>query len=287
MSDFAERKGPLSVEDEHLALYLKEISNIPLLTAEEEVLLAKRIKRSDQRALDTLVLSNLRFVVSVAVEYKGQGLPLLDLINEGNLGLIKAAKKFDETKGFKFISYAVWWIRQSIMQAIVEQGNIVRLPMNKANVLYQLRKRNRALWDELGRQPTKYELATALGISESVIAEIELATNTYRSLDEPLGNEEDHILLNTIEDEDQPDPAEELDSNEFLSLLEQALDSLSPREAMILRNYYGLGVKEPMTLEEIGKELNISRERVRQVKVKALSRIRNSHIGRRLAEHAD
>ena len=172
------------------------------------------------------------------------------------------------------------------MQAIVEQGNIVRLPMNKANILYQIRKRNRALWEQLGRQPTKAELAKALGIAESVINEIELATNTYRSLDEPLGTEEDHILLNTLEDEDQPSPAENLDMSEFHSLIEAALDSLSPREAMILRNYYGLGAREPMTLEEIGKDLNISRERVRQVKVKALSRIRNSQVGKRLAEHA-
>ena len=270
-----------------LNAYLQSIGDFESLSREREAEVTVRIREGDEKALEELITANLKFVVSIAKQYVGQGLSLLDLINEGNLGLIKAAYRFNEKKGFKFISYAVWWIRQSIMQAIVEQGNIVRLPMNKANVLYQLRKRNRALWDELGRQPTKYELATALGISESVIAEIELATNTYRSLDEPLGNEEDHILLNTIEDEDQPDPAEELDSNEFLSLLEQALDSLSPREAMILRNYYGLGVKEPMTLEEIGKELNISRERVRQVKVKALSRIRNSHIGRRLAEHAD
>ena len=270
-----------------LNAYLQSIGDFESLSREREAEVTVRIREGDEKALEELITANLKFVVSIAKQYVGQGLSLLDLINEGNLGLIKAAYRFNEKKGFKFISYAVWWIRQSIMQAIVEQGNIVRLPMNKANILYQIRKRNRALWDELGRQPTKYELATALGISESVIAEIELATNTYRSLDEPLGNEEDHILLNTIEDEDQPDPAEELDSNEFLSLLEQALDSLSPREAMILRNYYGLGVKEPMTLEEIGKELNISRERVRQVKVKALSRIRNSHIGRRLAEHAD
>jgi len=270
-----------------LNAYLQSIGDFQSLSREREAEVTVRIREGDDKALEELITANLKFVVSIAKQYVGQGLSLLDLINEGNLGLIKAAYRFNEKKGFKFISYAVWWIRQSIMQAIVEQGNIVRLPMNKANVLYQLRKRNRALWDKLGRQPTKLELAEALGIAESVINEIELATNTYRSLDEPLGNEEDHILLNTLEDEDQPDPAETLDTSEFHSLLEQALDSLSPREAMILRNYYGLGNKEPMTLEEIGKELNISRERVRQVKVKALSRIRNSNVGRRLAEHAD
>jgi RNA polymerase primary sigma factor len=270
-----------------LNAYLQSIGDFESLSREREAEVTVKIREGDDKALEELITANLKFVVSIAKQYVGQGLSLLDLINEGNLGLIKAAYRFNEKKGFKFISYAVWWIRQSIMQAIVEQGNIVRLPMNKANVLYQMRKRNRALWDKLGRQPTKNELAKALGISESVINEIELATNTYRSLDEPLGNEEDHILLNTLEDEDQPDPAETLDTSEFHTLLEQALDSLSPREAMILRNYYGLGEREPMTLEEIGKELNISRERVRQVKVKALSRIRNSHVGRRLAEHAD
>ncbi|MBM4118191.1 RNA polymerase sigma factor RpoD/SigA [bacterium] len=273
-------------ESETLNAYLQSIGDYQSLSREQEAAVTVRIREGDEKALEEMITANLKFVVSIAKQYVGQGLSLLDLINEGNLGLIKAAYRFNEKKGFKFISYAVWWIRQSIMQAIVEQGNIVRLPMNKANILYQIRKRNRALWEQLGRQPTKAELAKALGITESVINEIELATNTYRSLDEPVGNEEDHILLNTLEDEDQISPAEQLDKNEFHALIEAALDSLSPREAMILRNYYGLGDREPMTLEEIGKDLNISRERVRQVKVKALSRIRNSHVGRRLAEHA-
>lgn len=273
-------------ESETLNAYLQSIGDYQSLSREQEAAVTVRIREGDEKALEEMITANLKFVVSIAKQYVGQGLSLLDLINEGNLGLIKAAYRFNEKKGFKFISYAVWWIRQSIMQAIVEQGNIVRLPMNKANILYQIRKRNRALWEQLGRQPTKAELAKALGITESVINEIELATNTYRSLDEPVGNEEDHILLNTLEDEDQISPAEQFDKNEFHSLIEAALDSLSPREAMILRNYYGLGDREPMTLEEIGKDLNISRERVRQVKVKALSRIRNSHVGRRLSEHA-
>ncbi len=273
-------------ESETLNAYLQSIGDFQSLSREQEAAVTVRIREGDEKALEEMITANLKFVVSIAKQYVGQGLSLLDLINEGNLGLIKAAYRFNEKKGFKFISYAVWWIRQSIMQAIVEQGNIVRLPMNKANILYQIRKRNRALWEQLGRQPTKGELAKALGITEAVINEIELATNTYRSLDEPVGNEEDHILLNTLEDEDQISPAEQLDMNEFHSLIVAALDSLSPREAMILRNYYGLGDREPMTLEEIGKDLNISRERVRQVKVKALSRIRNSQVGRRLAEHA-
>ena len=270
-------------ESDTLNAYLQSIGDFQALSREQEAALTIRIREGDERALEQMITANLKFVVSIAKQYVGQGLSLLDLINEGNLGLIKAAYRFNEKKGFKFISYAVWWIRQSIMQAIVEQGNIVRLPMNKANILYQIRKRNRNLWDRLGRKPTKQELAKALGISENVIAEIELATNTYRSLDEPLGNEEDHILLNTIEDDKEATPVENLDMSEFHSLLEQALDDLSPREAMILRNYYGLGEREPMTLEEIGRELDISRERVRQVKVKALSRIRNSQVGRRLA----
>ena len=274
-------------ESDTLNAYLQSIGDFESLSREQEAEVTVKIRAGDEKALEEMIQANLKFVVSIAKQYVGQGLSLLDLINEGNLGLIKAAYRFNEKKGFKFISYAVWWIRQSIMQAIVEQGNIVRLPMNKANILYQIRKRNRNLWDRLGRKPTKAELAKAMGIAESVINEIELATNTYRSLDEPLGNEEDHILLNTLEDEDQLSPAENLDTSEFHSLLEEALDKLNPREAMILRNYYGLGEREPMTLEEIGKELSISRERVRQVKVKALSRIRNSQVGKRLAEHAD
>ncbi len=274
-------------ESNTLNAYLQSIGEFQSLSREQEAAVTVRIREGDERALEEMITANLKFVVSIAKQYVGQGLGLLDLINEGNLGLIKAAYRFNEKKGFKFISYAVWWIRQSIMQAIVEQGNIVRLPMNKANILYQIRKRNRALWERLGRKPTKSELAKAMGISENVINEIELATNTYRSLDEPLGDEEDHILLNTLEDEDQPSPVENLDTSEFHHLLSAALDSLSPREAMILRNYYGLGDREPMTLEQIGQELSISRERVRQVKVKALSRIRNSQVGKRLSEHAD
>ena len=274
-------------ESNTLNAYLQSIGDFQSLSREQEAAVTVRIREGDEKALEEMITANLKFVVSIAKQYVGQGLGLLDLINEGNLGLIKAAYRFNEKKGFKFISYAVWWIRQSIMQAIVEQGNIVRLPMNKANILYQIRKRNRALWEKLGRKPTKSELAKAMGISEAVINEIELATNTYRSLDEPLGDEEDHILLNTLEDEDQPSPVENLDTSEFHQLLFAALDSLSPREAMILRNYYGLGDREPMTLEQIGQELSISRERVRQVKVKALSRIRNSQVGKRLAEHAD
>ena len=274
-------------ESNTLNAYLQSIGDFESLSRAREAEITVKIRAGDEKALEEMITANLKFVVSIAKQYVGQGLSLLDLINEGNLGLIKAAYRFNEKKGFKFISYAVWWIRKSIMQAIVEQGNIVRLPMNKANILYQIRKRSRALWETLGRQPTKLELAKAVGISESVINEIELATNTYRSLDEPLGNEEDHILLNTLEDEDQPSPVENLDTSEFHSLLEQALDTLNPREAMILRNYYGLGTRRPMTLEEIGKKLSISRERVRQVKVKALSRIRNSQVGKRLSEHAD
>jgi len=274
-------------ESETLNAYLQSIGGFNSLTREQEATTTVKIRQGDDKALELLISSNLKFVVSIAKQYVGQGLGLLDLINEGNLGLIKAAYRFNEKKGFKFISYAVWWIRQSIMQAIVEQGNIVRLPMNKANILYQLRKANRRLWDELGRAPSTGELGKVMGISEDVINEIQFATHTYRSLDEPIGTEEDHILMNTLEDENEPSPSDNLNKSEFHTLLTEALDSLNPREAMILRNYYGLGDREPQTLEEIGKELGISRERVRQVKVKALNKIRNSQVGRRLAEHAD
>ncbi|MDP6418694.1 MAG: RNA polymerase sigma factor RpoD/SigA [Candidatus Krumholzibacteria bacterium] len=274
-------------ESDTLNAYLQSIGDFNSLTREQEAETTVRIRQGDDKALELLIQSNLKFVVSIAKQYVGQGLSLLDLINEGNLGLIKAAYRFNEKKGFKFISYAVWWIRQSIMQAIVEQGNIVRLPMNKANILYQLRKASRKLWDDLGRAPSTGELSKAMGVSEDVINEIQFATNTYRSLDEPIGTEEDHILMNTLEDENEPSPSENLAQTEFTGLLEDALDSLNPREAMILRNYYGLGDREPQTLEEIGRELSISRERVRQVKVKALNKIRNSHVGRRLSVHAD
>ena len=285
MADFSDRKGPLSVEDEHLALYLKEISNIPLLTAEQEVQLAKKIKRSNQDALDTLVKSNLRFVVSVAVEYKGQGLPLLDLINEGNLGLIKAAKKFDETKGFKFISYAVWWIRQAITQALADQTRVVRLPINRINALHKIGKISGALEQELERPPTAGEIAEHLEMGDGEVLETLSLSSKHASMDAPFPSDGDRDLHEILEDEGQLAPDTDLLSESRLKAINEALKTLTPREAETLRLYFGIGTNKTYTLKEIGDKYGVSRERARQIKVRAIRRLRHASRSRRLKSH--
>lgn len=285
MADFAERKGPLSVEDEHLALYLKEISNIPLLTAAEEVTLAKEIKKDSQDALDTLVKSNLRFVVSVAVEYKGQGLPLLDLINEGNLGLIKAAKKFDETKGFKFISYAVWWIRQAITQALADQTRVVRLPINRINALHKIGKISGALEQELERPPTAAEIAKHLEIGNVEVLDTLSLSSKHASMDAPFPSNGDRDLHEVLKDEGQLAPDTDLLSESRLKAINEALKTLTPREAETLRLYFGIGSNKTYTLKEIGDKYGVSRERARQIKVRAIRRLRHASRSRRLKNH--
>src|SRR5213082_437053 len=239
-----------SFDEGSLDQYLREISQYPLITREEEVTLAQRIKAKDEEALDKLVRSNLRFVVSVAKKYQNQGVSLSDLINEGNLGLIRAAHKFDETKGIKFISYAVWWIRQAILQALAEQSRIVRVPLNRAGTLHRIGKRSASLLQELGREPTVEEIAEGMDISEEEVAKTLSISQAHLSLDAPLTPGEDNKLLATLKE----------------------------REAKILRLYFGREGQEPMTLEEIGSLLGITRERVRQIKEKALARLR--HVSR-------
>jgi RNA polymerase primary sigma factor len=266
--------------DSSLDQYLKEISVYPLLKREDEVELAQRIRKGDEEALDKLVRSNLRFVVSVAKKYQNQGVALSDLINEGNVGLIRAAHKFDETKGIKFISYAVWWIRQAILQALAEQSRIVRVPLNRAGALHRIGKRSAALRQELGREPTVEELADELDLSEDEVRRTLSLSQTHLSLDAPLTPGEDNRLLDYLPDQFAPGPDDETYDRALMDTVEEALGTLKEREAKILRLYFGLDSQEPMTLEEIGSILGITRERVRQIKEKALLRLRHASRAR-------
>ncbi len=265
-------------EEGSLDQYLRDISIYPLINREQEVALALRIRENDQEALDTLVRSNLRFVVSVAKKYQNQGVSLSDLINEGNLGLIRAAHKFDETKGIKFISYAVWWIRQAILQALAEQSRIVRVPLNRAGTLHRIGKRASALLQELGREATNAEIAFGMDITEEEVAKTMSISQTHLSLDAPMTAGEDNRLLDYLPDTVSRTPDEETFEKALTQSIDDALGGLKEREAKILRLYFGLGDSEPMTLEQIGEVLNITRERVRQIKEKALSRLR--HVSR-------
>jgi RNA polymerase primary sigma factor len=265
-------------EEGSLDQYLKDISQYPLISRDEEAALARRIRVDDQEALDKLVRSNLRFVVSVAKKYQNQGVSLSDLINEGNLGLIRAAHKFDETKGIKFISYAVWWIRQAILQALAEQSRIVRVPLNRAGTLHRIGKRAAALLQELGREATHAEIAHGMDITEEEVAKTMSISQATLSLDAPMAPGEDNKLLDYLPDTINPTPDEQIFVKALTESIEEALSHLKERESKILRLYFGLDGNEPMTLEEIGALLGITRERVRQIKEKALSRLR--HVSR-------
>jgi RNA polymerase primary sigma factor len=267
-----------SFDEGSLDQYLRDISIYPLIDRDEEVRLAQLIRRKDGEALDKLVRSNLRFVVSVAKKYQNQGVALSDLINEGNLGLIRAAHKFDETKGIKFISYAVWWIRQAILQALAEQSRIVRVPLNRAGTLHRIGKRANALLQELGREPTHEEIAEEMDLTEEEVAKTISISQTHLSLDAPLTPGEDNKLLDYLPDSVNPTPDEQTFEKALTEAIEESLSSLKEREAKILRLYFGLDGEEPMTLEQIGSLLGITRERVRQIKEKALSRLR--HVSR-------
>jgi RNA polymerase primary sigma factor len=271
-------KGGSGSDDGSLDQYLREISRYPLITQDEEVRLAQRIRTGEEEALDKLVRSNLRFVVSVAKKYQNQGVSLSDLINEGNLGLIRAAHKFDETKGIKFISYAVWWIRQAILQALAEQSRIVRVPLNRAGTLHRISRRSSALEQELGRQPTAAEVAEGMDIEVAEVEKTLSISQNHVSLDAPLTPGEENRLLDYLPDTQNPGPDAETFEHALTQSIEEVLRSLKEREAMILRLYFGLDGPEPMTLEEIGSRLGITRERVRQIKEKALSRLR--HVSR-------
>lgn len=271
------RRGPTSDEGS-LDQYLREISRYPLIPQTEEVTLAQGIRRGDAESLDKLVRSNLRFVVSVAKKYQNQGVSLADLINEGNLGLIRAAHKFDETKGIKFISYAVWWIRQAILQALAEQSRIVRVPLNRAGTLHRIGKRSAALLQELGREPTPTEIAEGMDITLEEVQKTMSISQAHLSLDAPMTPGEDNRLLDYLPDTQNAGSDTETFEHALTEGIVEVLATLKEREARILRLYFGLEGPEPMTLEEIGTLLGITRERVRQIKEKALSRLR--HVSR-------
>ncbi len=242
----------------------------------------RRIKKGDQRALEKLTKANLRFVVSVAKQYQNQGLSLGDLINEGNLGLIKAAKRFDETRGFKFISYAVWWIRQSILQALAEQSRIVRLPLNRVGALNKIGKAFSSLEQEFEREPSASELAEELDMSLFEVSDTLKISGRHLSMDAPFAQGEDNRLLDVIQDERQPAPDNELMKESLSREVERALSTLSDREAEVIRLYFGLGREHSLTLEEIGEKFKLTRERVRQIKEKAIRRLRHASRSKQL-----
>ncbi len=254
--------------------YLQEIGKIELLTAEEEVELARRVKQDDYTALDKLIRGNLRFVVSVSKQYQNQGLTLPDLINEGNIGLIKAAKRFDETKGFKFISYAVWWIRQSILQALAEQARIVRLPLNKIGSINKINQTFTRLEQEFERAPTPEEIAKELDLAPKEIKQIMNNTGHHVSMDAPLLQDEDNNLYDIMLSKDSISPEKNLLKESLNKEIERILSTLTYREAEIIRLYYGLNYKNAFTLEEIGEKFDLTRERVRQIKGKVIKVLR-------------
>ena len=264
--------------------YLKEIAEVPLLTPDEEIELARRIKQGDQQALERLTEANLRFVVSVAKLYQNKGFSLGDLINEGNLGLIKAATRFDETRGFKFISYAVWWIRQGIMQALADQSRIVRLPMNRVGALTKIGKAYSKLEQEFEREPSPGEIAEQLDMKDLDVTDTLIVSRRHLSVDTPFTNSENNSLLDVIENDHQPSPDSDLIDESLKIEIENSLATLTKREAEILRLYFGLGHEYPLTLEEIGERFNLTRERIRQIKEKALRRLR--HVSRSKALRA-
>lgn len=263
-------------ESQSLDKYLQEIGKVELLTPQEEIELARRIKKGDQKALEKLTKANLRFVVSVAKQYQNQGLSLGDLINEGNLGLIKAAKRFDETRGFKFISYAVWWIRQSILQALAEQSRIVRLPLNRVGALNKIGKAFSTLEQEFEREPSASELAEELDMSLFEVSDTLKISGRHLSMDAPFAQGEDNRLLDVIQDQRQPSPDSILMDESLRIEVQRALKTLTEREAQVIRLYFGLDQEHSLTLEEIGEKFNLTRERVRQIKEKAIRRLRHA-----------
>lgn len=271
----AKSSGISTRESESLDRYLHEIGKEKLITPDDEVRLAKEIQKGSQRALEELTKANLRFVVSVAKQYQNQGLSLGDLINEGNLGLIKAAKRFDETRGFKFISYAVWWIRQSILQALAEQSRIVRLPLNRVGALNKIGKELSKLEQEYERVPSAAELAESLEMTVGEVADTLKISGRHLSMDAPFAQGEDNRLLDVLENEEIPDSDNDLMGESLKVEIERALSKLTKREAEVIRLYFGIGREHSLTLEEIGERFDLTRERVRQIKEKALRKLRH------------
>lgn len=262
--------------------YLQEIGRVDLITADQEVELASRIKKGDNAALERLVKANLRFVVSVAKQYQNQGLSLPDLVNEGNLGLIKAAQRFDETRGFKFISYAVWWIRQSILQALAEQARIVRLPLNKIGSLNKINRTFSNLEQEFEREPSTDEIAEALELSPDEVKDSLMNAGKHVSMDAPLIDGEEANMYDVLRGEDSPNPEDGLLHDSLKKEIERALSTLTPRESDVIRLFFGLEGRPAMTLEEIGERFDLTRERVRQIKEKAIRRLKQQSRSKQL-----
>ena len=263
-------------ESQSLEKYLQEIGKVDLITPEEEVQLAIKIKQGDQRALEKLTKANLRFVVSVSKQYQNQGLSLPDLINEGNLGLIKAAQRFDETRGFKFISYAVWWIRQSILQALAEQSRIVRLPLNRVGSLNKISKSFSELEQKFEREPSPEEIAEVLELTTAEVVDTLKISGRHVSVDAPFVQGEENRLLDVLENEDEESPDMGLMNDSLRKEVQRALSTLTKREADVITLYFGLNGEHSLTLEEIGEKFNLTRERVRQIKEKAIRRLRHT-----------
>jgi len=273
--------------NQSMECYLREIGNVSLLTPEEEVKLAVRIRQGDQEALEKLTTANLRFVVSITKQYMNRGLSLGDLINEGNVGLIKAAKRFDETRGFRFISYAVWWIRQGVLQALAEQSRVVRLPLNRIGALNKIGKAFRNLEQEFEREPSANEIAEELEMTVTEVVDNLKISNRHFSLDAPMAQGEDKNLLDVIEDEHQPSPDDPLVYESLQNELKRVLRALPNREAEVIKLYFGLEGTRGLNLEEIGQEFNLTRERVRQIKEKGLRKLRHVSRSRVLRQYLD
>jgi len=270
-----------------LAAYLREISKVPLLTREEEVRLGKLARKGDQRAIQRLVESNLRFVVKIANRFSGAGPSLLDLINEGNIGLLQAARRFDPTRNVKFISYAVWWIRQAIMQMLAEQSGPTRLPLKQAGLLYKIRTKTEELRHALDREPTAQELAGALGVSRREIEEIQRVARRPVSLDSPVTEDSETAYLDLMADEDAPAVDHDLLESSLRSEIAGLLGHLAPREREVLELRFGIATDDPLTLEEVGQRLGLSRERIRQIEKKAKKRLQRLARSRNLADLLD
>jgi RNA polymerase primary sigma factor len=274
--------GTDKVDEGALALYLEDIKNHPLLSRAEEAELARRIRDGDQLALEKLVRSNLRFVVSVAKKYQNLGMSLPDLICEGNVGLVRAAQKFDETKGVKFISYAVWWIRQAILKALAENSKTFRLPINRATTLNKISKKEAELTQKLGREPKPEEVAAAMDMDVDEVRKLLNVSRRSLSLDAPLFEGEEKTLFSYLSDDETLDPEEQTFESARIKEIRETLETLQPREAKIVKLYYGLDGNEPLTLREIGSIFNLSRERIRQIKERAIERLRHQSRARRL-----
>ena len=270
-------------ESQSLEKYLQEIGKVELISPEEEVKLARRIKQGDQSALDKLTKANLRFVVSVSKQYQNQGLSLPDLINEGNLGLIKAAQRFDETRGFKFISYAVWWIRQSILQALAEQARIVRLPLNKVGLTNKIQKAFSLLEQQFEREPSADEIAELLELEIEEVTATLGSSARHISVDTPLSEGEDNTLIDVMENPNAERAETNIEHNESLTQeIERSMKSLTERQKEVICYFFGIGIDHPMTLEDIGEKFNLTRERVRQIKDKAITKMRTNSRSREL-----